>query len=345
MDNCSGGSIGSYSDASGIEVIRRHIAEYIQNRDDGVPSHWKDIYLSSGASQSIKAVMNLLNMKIDGKVAGILAPIPQYPLFTATLTELGMKQIDYYLDEDNKWALSIPELERAINEAKHECVPRGLVVINPGNPTGQVLSHENIQEIIKFAHTHNLFILADEVYQDNVYYEQSAFHSFKKVLFELGEPYRSMELASFMSCSKGYIGECGLRGGYCELINLDPEVRLMYQKFISAQLCSTTIGQAAIDVVVNPPKKGEPSHDKWLEEKTLVLNSLKERAELVANTLNTFEGFSCNPVQGAMYAYPQIKFPQNAIEAAQKVGKPADVFYTFELLEETGNFLGFFFCF
>lgn len=69
--------------------------------------------------------------------------------------------------------------------------------------TGQVLSRENIEEIIKFAHKENLFIFADEVYQDNVYAKGSKFHSFKKVLMEMGEPYSKVELASFMSCSKG----------------------------------------------------------------------------------------------------------------------------------------------
>ncbi len=59
---------------------------------------------------------------------------------------------------------------------------RALVVINPGNPTGQVLSEQNIKDIIKFAHEERLFLIADEVYQDNVYADGCAFHSFKKVL-------------------------------------------------------------------------------------------------------------------------------------------------------------------
>lgn len=344
LDGCGGGSVGSYTDSAGIEVIRHHAAEYIQKRDGGVPSRWEDIYLCAGASQSIKAVLNLLNKKIDGKVPGIMVPIPQYPLYSATIAEFGMNQIGYYLDEENKWGLSIPELERALSEAKKECVPRALVVINPGNPTGQVLTRENIEQVIKFAHENNLFIFADEVYQDNIYDKDSTFHSFKKVLSGLGEPYQSMELASFMSCSKGYMGECGIRGGYAEVINLDPQVRLMFQKSLSAQLCPTTVGQAAIDVVVNPPRKGEPSYEQWLKEKTTVLKSLKERAELVANTLNSFEGFSCNTVQGAMYAFPQIRLPPKAIEAAKQDGKPADVFYAFQLLEETGKAIPNFHC-
>lgn len=133
------------------------------------------------------------------------------------------------------------------------------------------------------------------------------------------------------------MGECGIRGGYVELINLDPQVRAMFHKSISAQLCPTTIGQAAIDVVVNPPKKGEPSYEQWYKEKQSVLSSLKERAEIIARTLNSFEGFSCNPVQGAMYAFPRIELPPKAIEAAKADGKPADTFYAFQLLEETGK--------
>lgn len=164
------------------------------------------------------------------------------------------------------------------------------------------------------------------------------FHSFKKVMYDMGAPYQNMELASFMSCSKGYMGECGIRGGYVELINIDPQVRLMFQKSISAQLCPTTVGQAAIDVVVNPPKKGEPSYEQWLNEKQTVLKSLKERAELIAKTLNSFEGFTCNTVQGAMYAFPRIHLPPKAIKAAEEAGLSADTFYAFQLLEETGEF-------
>lgn len=91
----------------------------------------------------------------------------------------------------------------------------------------------------------------------------------------MGKPYSDMELASFMSCSKGYMGECGLRGGYVEVINIDPAVKAMYLKSLSAMLCPTALGQAALDVVVNPPQKGEPSYEQFLKEKTGVLEQLK----------------------------------------------------------------------
>jgi alanine transaminase len=67
-----------------------------------------------------------------------MIPVPQYPLYSATLSEYGAFPIEYYLDEDNNWALNIDELERSLSESKNHCVPRGIVIINPGNPTGSL---------------------------------------------------------------------------------------------------------------------------------------------------------------------------------------------------------------
>lgn len=72
-----------------------------------------------------------------------------------------------------------------------------------------------------------------------------------QVMMEMGAPYNTVELASFMSISKGYVGECGLRGAWMELCNLDPEVQAHLYKAISAMLCSTTLGQTAVDCVVS----------------------------------------------------------------------------------------------
>ncbi|VEN59555.1 unnamed protein product [Callosobruchus maculatus] len=335
LAGCRGGSVGSYTDSPGIEVIRRHVAQYIQERD-GIPADWQNVVVSAGASDAIRNVLKLLICEVNGKRPGVMIPIPQYPLYSASLAEFNMPQIGYYLNESTNWGLDVSELQRAISEARKTCHPRAIVIINPGNPTGQVLSRENIEAIIKFAYKEKLFIFADEVYQHNIYAPGSKFYSFKKVLIEMGEPYSKMELASFMSCSKGYMGECGLRGGYAEVINMEPQVKAMYLKAISAMLCPTVLGQACLDIVMNPPKKGEPSYELFQKEKNEVLESLKLRAKMVADTFNSMEGFSCNTVQGAMYAFPQMKLPPKAIEAAKKAGKAPDVFYAFELLENTG---------
>lgn len=334
LAGCRGKSVGSYTDSPGIESIRRNVAEYIKRRD-GIPCNWEDIILCAGASDGIKNVMKLL-IAVDGKKPGIMIPIPQYPLYSATLSEFNMHQIGYFLNEENNWSLEIPELQRALEEAKKKCQPRGLVVINPGNPTGQVLTRKNIEDVIKFAYNERLFLFSDEVYQDNVYDPNSKFFSMKKVMQEMGPPYSEMELASFMSCSKGYMGECGLRGGYCEIINLDPHVRAMLHKLISTMLCPTVLGQTVMDCIVRPPMPGEKSYELFMKEKNSVLESLRMRAKLVADTFNSFEGFSCQIVQGAMYAFPRLELPEKAIEKAKSLGKQPDVFYAFQLLEQTG---------
>ncbi|KOC67910.1 Alanine aminotransferase 2 [Habropoda laboriosa] len=332
---CKGGSVGSYSESAGIEIIRKHVAQYIQDRD-GISSDYHNIILSNGASDGIKSFLKLFNEKLDGKPSGVMIPIPQYPLYSATLAEFGLAQIGYYLNEENKWALDISELDRALSESRRICNPRVLVVINPGNPTGQVLTRTNIEDIIRFAYKNRLFLLADEVYQDNVYDKDSAFHSFKKVMMEMGEPYCKMELASFMSVSKGYMGECGIRGGYGEIINMDSKVMAILLKSISAMLCPGVLGQVVMDVVVNPPKPNEPSYELFMKEKEHTLRSLAERSRLVVDTLNSIPGFKVNPAMGAMYVFPRIDLPKKAIEAAEKEGQQPDVFYAFKLLESTG---------
>lgn len=336
LNACGGKSVGAYSDSTGLEVVKNDIADFVSRRDGGIPCNPDDIFLTTGASAGIKIIMELLLNSPGEKQSGFMIPIPQYPLYSATITEYNAEKIGYYLDEDNNWSLKVDELERAYNEALDRCVPRAICIINPGNPTGQVLSLENMQAIIKWAHQKKLFILADEVYQDNVYAEGMKFHSFKKVAYELGFPYSEMEIASFYSTSKGFMGECGARAGFFEIFNMQPEVKVELKKLSSAQLCSSVLGQACMDAVVNPPKPGEPSYELFIKEKTNVLEGLKEKAQLVTKLFNTIKGVKCNPVQGAMYAFPQIALPQRAIDHAKSLGVEPDMFYCLELLEATG---------
>lgn len=90
------------------------------------------------------------------------------------------------------------------------------------------------------------------------------------------------------------MGECGIRCGYAEYFNMDPDVMAILSKSISAMLCPTVLGQVAMDVVVNPPKPGEPSYNQFIKEKTAVLESLAERSRLVVDTLNSIPGFKVN---------------------------------------------------
>ncbi|KAG7526337.1 alanine aminotransferase 2-like isoform X1 [Solea senegalensis] len=337
LQSCGGNSMGSYSASQGINSVREDVARYIERRDGGVPCDPDDIYLTTGASDGIVTMLKLLVCGEGSSCTGVMISIPQYPLYSAALAELGAVQINYYLNEENCWSLDINELQRSLDEAREYCNPRALCIINPGNPTGQVQSRECIEDVIRFAAKERLFLLADEVYQDNVYADGCQFHSFKKVLFEMGPEYaNTVELVSFHSTSKCYMGECGFRGGYMEIINMDDEVKAQLSKLVSVRLCSPVPGQALMDLVVNPPQPGEPSYDNFIKERTATLSALEEKAKLTEQVLNTVHGISCNPVQGAMYSFPRITIPEKAIKEAEDIGQQPDMFYCMKMLEETG---------
>jgi len=211
--------MGAYSHSMGLPHVRKAIADFIKRRD-GYDADPENIFLYNGASP---AVQNALRLVVRGPQDGILTPIPQYPLYSASIKLLGGTQVGYYLNEEKEWCLEVSELQRALDGARadgKEC--RALVIINPGNPTGQVLPIENMKEVIDFCHKNRLVLMADEVYQENVYVkEKKPFHSFKKVLKSMGSQYEDTELFSFHSISKGFMGECGQRGGYSEITGID----------------------------------------------------------------------------------------------------------------------------
>lgn len=333
LRDCVKGSVGAYSPSNGLQVVRNRIADYLAVRD-GVPASAEDIHLGSGASDIIKSVLALFVADIDGKPPAIMLPVPQYPLFSATMSELGLRQANYYLDEGNNWALKRSELERSWREASAESHVRAIVVINPGNPTCQVLTRDNIEDIINFAYEHNLFIIADEVYQFNIL--SKPFHSFKKVMFEMGPPYSGMELASFGTASKGWVAEAGLRAGWAELARLAGAAAAALRIARAAQQCPSVLGQCVLHCLVKPPALGEPSHEKFRREINLIQNTLAERTASAHEALNSISGYYCNPIEGSMFAYPRFEIPQKAQEAASEAGMTPDEFYCLRLLEETG---------
>ena len=325
--------IGAYSNSQGFYFVVKDIANFIEKRD-GYKTNPKNIFLSNGASEGIQ--MFLLTI-IRNKNDGVLLQIPQYPLYSALLSLLGGTKIDYYLDEDKSWGLSIEELNNAVNSAKKNGInPRSIVVINPGNPTGQCLEIENMKEIIKFCHKEDLILIADEVYQENIYIEGKKFTSFRKVLLDMGEEYNDVQLFSCHSISKGFFGECGQRGGYFELVNISEEVRDQIYKLASTRLCPNTLGQIVVSIMTRPPKEGEPSFELYNQEKTNILNQLKERSIMLSEELNNIPGIHCVRPQGAMYIFPNVTLPAKFVEEAAKKGKPADFFWAKRMLEEAG---------
>jgi alanine transaminase len=334
LSGCPGGSLGSYSDSTGHMVFRKDVVGFIERRD-GFPSCVDKIIMSNGASEIIKLTLLTATFGHGQDLTGVMIPIPQYPLYSATLSEVGAQQVNYYLDEANGWSMSIEELQKSYDAALNNCTPRVLCVLNPGNPTGQVLSRQNIDAVIKFAAEKNLILLADEVYQDNIWSKELYFCSFKKALLE--SPYKdSLELASFHSMSKGFMGECGIRGGYGEFVNFNPDVLAELKKLKSAQLCSAISGQAAISIITDPPIEGRPSYPLFKKEKDEVLSSLHRKADKVYETFSKMPGITVNPVLGAMYCFPKIDLPPKAIAAAKEKDMTPDFMYVEQLLDSTG---------
>ena len=334
-----GGNIGAYSHSQGIPSVRKHVADFITSRDQTAiekSCQGRNVFLTSGASQG---VMHIVQSLVANDNVGVMIPIPQYPLYTAALALNNCNPVPYYLDESSGWALTSAELQRSLLQARRGGIEvRALCIINPGNPTGNVLSKENMEDVIKFCVKERLVLLADEVYQDNIYLpRQKPFHSFRQVLFNMPDEYsKTLELFSFHSISKGVIGECGRRGGYFECINIDAGVVDQLYKLASISLCPPVQGQIMVDLLVNPPKLGDPSHVRYEQECSGILESLKRRASKLQHAFSRLDGYSCQQAEGAMYLFPTISLPRKAIEAAAKAKMQPDAFYCMEMLNATG---------
>lgn len=303
-------SVGAYSQSQGVPGIRNSVATYIERRD-GYPSDPGNVFLSAGASSGVNTLMNVICAKPE---TGILVPIPQYPLYTATLAVLNARCVPYYLDESRAWGTDLSAIKSAYQKAKEEGTDvRAIVVINPGNPTGASLSPEDVRSVIEFAAEEKLVVLADEVYQTNIFIGK--FTSFKKGLRDLQkeQPKRfdNVELASLNSISKGMVGECGHRGGYFELVGFDDEVQAQIYKFVSIMLCAPVVGQCLVEMQVNPPREGDPSYPLYKQEWDGIAQGLQKRATALFEAFKDMEGVVCQePQVRSLPIHPSIHHPQ-----------------------------------
>ena len=320
---------GAYTDSNGPLFIREAVAEFINKRDgfsvsSGLRSKPGNIFLTNGASESVRYIIEML---VADKNDGVMIPIPQYPLYSATIRKCGGVQVNYYPDEDNGWALNREILEDSIAQAKQDGVNvKCIVVINPGNPTGAILDRASTEQVISFAAEHNLAIIADEVYQENVY--GGKFESFAQLLGD-----RDVPLFSLHSTSKGFYGECGHRGGYVEVRNApkiagsNKSFTEILQKQASVSLCSNTVGQALVYLMVNPPEEGSEPFAQYVAEKESILNELFEKATMIKSAFEQMDGVECFGHIGAMYLFPRLnKLPPGT----------TDFDYCMNLLEKTG---------
>uniref|UniRef100_A0A804UDM3 Aminotransferase class I/classII large domain-containing protein n=1 Tax=Zea mays TaxID=4577 RepID=A0A804UDM3_MAIZE len=298
---------GGYTDCRGIKCLRQVVADGITARD-GFPSTADDIFLTDGATSAINLMMQIL---IRSHEDGILSPLPEYPLYSASIILHGGTMVPYNLTEDNGWGLEIFEVKRCLEEARSAGLTvRAMVVINPGNPTGQV-------------------------YQENIYAENKKFHSFKKVARSLAYDENDLTLVSLHSVSMSY-GESGRRGGYMEVSGVAANVKDQIYKVASLTLCPNIAGQILVSLAMDPPKLGDESFESFDKEKEQIRSSFCKRAKTLEKAFSGLEGVTCNKLEGALYLFPRLHLPSAAIRAADFEGVSPDIFYAHRLLDATG---------
>ncbi len=322
---------GAYTESKGPAFIRQAVARYIDRRDaldSGAPARAADpdrIFLTNGASEGAMFVLEIL---MAGPQDGLMIPIPQYPLYSAAIRRCGATQVDYHPDEESGWTLDREILEASYAQAQHKGVTvKAIVVINPGNPTGAILPEASVREVIEFARDKGVAIIADEVYQHNLYGAQWV--SFARVLGEAED----VPLFSLHSTSKGYYGECGHRGGYLEVRNPPPIsgtdltfLDVLYKR-ASVSLCPNTVGQALTHLMVTPPEPGSAPFERFVEERDAVLAALEQKAWLIRAAFKEMTGVQCFGHIGAMYLFPRLDVLPPGTD---------DFVYCMALLEQTG---------
>ncbi|XP_034036674.1 alanine aminotransferase 2-like [Thalassophryne amazonica] len=341
LQECPGGSVGSYSTLPcGLPYVHQSIAEFITRRDDGVPSYTDDIVIYPGSLKALMIVVKLLTGEEAEHQTGVLTPVPCPHTLPVLLDQVGVTLVPYHLREDQDWALDMDKLHLALKTARGSCNPRAIYISNPGNPTGHVQERKTIENVIKFAASEGLFLLVDEVNQGSVYGEGRSFLSYKKVLFEMGQKYSDMvEMVSFHSISGAHFGECCLRGGYLEAINMDPAVKT-YLKVLKGLSSPPVLPQLVLELLANPPMPGDPSYETYRQELVSSQTTLSQNAQRACDFLNTLPGMSCRPAMGGIYTFARLQLPCWFIKEAKALGVQADALYCQRLLEQEGVCVG-----
>ena len=276
------GNSAGYSDSKGIFAARKAVMHESQKQGiHGVTLD--DIYLGNGASELIAMSTNaLLN---DGDE--LLLPAPDYPLWTAATSLSGGKPVHYLCDEANGWMPDLDDIRRKITPRT-----KGIVVINPNNPTGALYSDDLLKGLVAIAREHGLVILADEVY-DKVLYD-GAKHT---AIASLSDDVLTL---TFNSLSKSY-RSCGYRAGWL-IVSGDKKAGADYIEGLTMlsnmRLCANVPGQYAIQTALG----GYQSINELVGEG----GRLRRQRDLAYELITAIPGVSCVKPQAALYMVPRL---------------------------------------
>ncbi len=284
-----------YADSKGIYSARKAVVQHYQKR--GIRSlDVEDVYIGNGVSELIvMALQALLNNGDE-----LLLPAPDYPLWTAGVSLSGGTPVHYLCDEESDWYPDLDDIKKKITKKS-----RGIVLINPNNPTGAVYSRDFLLEVIEIARQHNLIIFADEIYD--------------KILFDgaTHTPIASLAddvlIVTFNGLSKAY-RVCGFRSGWMFMTgpkHLAKSYIDGIDMLASMRLCANVPMQHAVQTALG----GYQSVNELL----LPGGRLLEQRDRAYELISQIPGISCVKPKGAMYLFPKIDTKMYNIRDDQKM--------------------------
>jgi len=271
-----------YSDSRGLFTGRKAVMQYCQQK--GIKNvDIDDVYLGNGASELI--VMSMQALLNNGDE--ILVPAPDYPLWTASVSLSGGNAVHYLCDEQSDWYPDIEDIKSKITPNT-----RGIVIINPNNPTGAVYPVEVLEAIIELARQHELIVFSDEIY-DKILYDEAKHVSTASLADDV-------LFITYNGLSKAY-RVAGFRAGWM-VISGAKKIAKDYIEGIellaSMRLCSNVPGQHAIQTALG----GYQSINELIRPG----GRLCEQRDLAYKMVSDIPGVSCVKPQGAMYLFAKL---------------------------------------
>ncbi len=272
-----------YSDSQGIFSARKAVLQYYQAKGLLSAVDVRDVYLGNGVSELI--VMTMQALVNDGDE--VLIPMPDYPLWTAATNLAGGNAVHYRCNEDNNWQPDIDDIRAKITHKT-----RGIVVINPNNPTGALYSNAVLLEIIALAREFNLVLMADEIYDrvlyDDVVHTPLCTLATDVLTLTYNGLSKSHRIAGFRA---GWLMVSGRKDHAVDFIE-------GMDMLASMRLCANVPAQYAIQTAMG----GYQSMQALTSES----GRLYKQRQLAVDRLNAIPGISCTLPQGAFYCFPKM---------------------------------------
>jgi alanine-synthesizing transaminase len=288
-------SAQAYGDSKGLFAARKAIMQQSQLKGiEGVQID--DIYIGNGVSEMI--MMSMQGLLNNGDE--MLVPSPDYPLWTAAVNLSGGTTVHYICDEASDWNPDIQDIESKITTKT-----RGIVVINPNNPTGAVYPEEILQKIVALAEKHNLIIFSDEIY-DQILYDDAKH-------IPLASLSRNVLIVTFNGLSKSHRIP-GMRVGWM-IISGDKDSAQDYivdglDVLANMRLCGNMVAQFTVQTALG----GHQSLTKLISRG----GRLYEQRNAAFEAFNSIPGISCVKPKGGLYLFPKIDVEKYKISNDQQ---------------------------